>query len=89
MFFQKIFFSFDVDNQLIQTISQTQNRAAKDKKASSTEVQSLWTPLTQLGEQLTLALVFNSQSIFDPIKTILFLYLEIIKSTKTRRTIIT
>jgi len=53
-----------LDNQLIQTISQTQNRAAKDKKSTSIEVQSLWTPLTQLGDQLTLALVFSSSSIF-------------------------
>lgn len=50
---------FCLDNQLMQTISQTQNRAAKEKKPSSIEVQSLWTPLTQLGEQLTLALVFE------------------------------
>lgn len=46
----------------METISQTQNRAAKEKKTSSIEVQSLWTPLTQLGEQLTIALVFYLKS---------------------------
>jgi hypothetical protein len=59
----KQWFYIYLDNQLIETISQTQNRAAKDKKTSSIEVQSLWTPLTQLGEQLTLALVFYSKSL--------------------------
>ncbi|CAF3384447.1 unnamed protein product [Rotaria sp. Silwood1] len=48
-------------NQLIQTISQRQNRAAEDKKVSLIEVQSLWSPLTQLGEQLTLALKLTNQ----------------------------
>ena len=43
----------------MQTISQTQNRAAKEKKNPSIEIQSLWTPLTQLGEQLNLALVIE------------------------------
>ncbi|CAF0797115.1 unnamed protein product [Rotaria sordida] len=48
-------------NQLIQAIGQRQNRAAEDKKVSSLEVQSLWTPLTELGEQLTLALKLTNQ----------------------------
>ncbi|CAF3882877.1 unnamed protein product [Rotaria sp. Silwood2] len=48
-------------NQLLQSISQRQNRAAEDKKISLIEVQSLWTPLTQLGEQLTLALKLTNQ----------------------------
>ncbi|CAF0865884.1 unnamed protein product [Adineta ricciae] len=48
-------------NQLMQTISQTQNRAAREKKASAVELQSLWTPLTQLGEQLSFALRLTNQ----------------------------
>ncbi len=50
---------FYLDNQLMQTISQTQNRAAKDKRTSAVDIQSLWSPLTQLGDQLSLALVLN------------------------------
>lgn len=54
-------FDIYVDNHLVQTISQTQNRAAKDKKTPTVDVQTLWTPLNQLGEQLSLALVFKSK----------------------------
>lgn len=55
------------DNKLIQTISEKQNRAAEEKKTSLVEVQSLWTPLTQLGEQLTLALVCETNFFFETI----------------------
>jgi hypothetical protein len=73
----------------MQTLSQTQNRAAKEKKTSSIEIQSLWTPLTQLGEQLTLALVIKrkKKEIFS--NYFLLNFIEINKSEKTRRTIIT
>ncbi|CAF1482564.1 unnamed protein product [Rotaria magnacalcarata] len=54
-------------NQLVQAVSQRQNRAAEEKKISAIEVQSFWAPLTQLGEQLTLALkLTNQQKIDEP-----------------------
>jgi hypothetical protein len=77
------------DNQLMQTLSQTQNRAAKEKKTSSIEIQSLWTPLTQLGEQLTLALVIKRKQKETFSNYFLLNFIEINKSEKTRRTIIT
>ncbi|CAF4968822.1 unnamed protein product, partial [Rotaria magnacalcarata] len=33
-------------NQLVQAVSQRQNRAAEEKKISAIEVQSFWAPLT-------------------------------------------
>ena len=73
-----------LDNQLIQTISQTQNRAAQDKKISAVDIQSLWTPLTQLGEQLTLALVYDRSSHCSPKNKPFVFFLEILQSTATR-----
>ncbi|CAF0995453.1 unnamed protein product, partial [Didymodactylos carnosus] len=43
-------------NQLIQMINNTQTKTATEKKLSSISTQSLWTLVTQLGEQLALAM---------------------------------
>jgi len=58
---EAITFASSCHNQLIQLIGQTQNYAAKEKKNATIDVQSLWTPLTQLGEQLNLALKLCNQ----------------------------
>jgi hypothetical protein len=62
---EAITFAASCHNQLMQTISQTQNQAVKDKKSASIDTQSLWNPITQLGEQLTLALRLTSQRKHD------------------------
>lgn len=81
-----LMFLFTSDNQILQAISQTQNRAAKDKKMTPVDFQNLWSPLAQLGEQLSLALV-NSQTQQKKTKAfsiILFFYLETLQSTTSK-----
>lgn len=50
---------FNLDNQLMQIINQTQNETNK-----TIDIQSISTLLIQLGEQLTLALVWKKKQIF-------------------------
>lgn len=52
-----VVFSFSSDNQLIGKLAEAQNRATKEKQTSLADIQSMWNTLSQLGEQLNLALV--------------------------------